>query len=107
MKKFLEDNKMIIIIVLGILLWFNSCSNNRNVESKLKHANIEAIARDSVYNNIIKELKILEIQNQIEHLKTARRIVYDNNSIVRTTTRPDDVINNYNTEIEKLREQLK
>lgn len=39
-------------------------------------------------------------------LETARRVVYDQNTIVRTTKRPDDVMNEYDAKIKELRKKL-
>jgi uncharacterized protein YdcH (DUF465 family) len=39
---------------------------------------------------------------QIEGLRTSKRMLYDNNAIIRTTVRPDDRMNEYDAEIKKL-----
>jgi ribosomal protein S3 len=43
---------------------------------------------------------------KINALEIAREVVYTNNAIVRTTERPDDVINKYNNQIKELQEKL-
>jgi len=48
----------------------------------------------------------MEIMLEIVSLETARRVVYDNNTIVRTTARPDDVMNDYDKKIKELYKKL-
>ena len=51
---------------------------------------------DSVYTSDLK--KMIEI----EGLKASKRTLYDWNAVIRTTVRPDDRMNQYDSEIEKI-----
>ena len=42
---------------------------------------------------------------KIEGLEISKRILYDNNAIIRTTIRPDDRMNQYDQEIKKIQAQ--
>ena len=44
---------------------------------------------------------------EIKGLETSKRMLYDQNAIVRTTIRPDDRMNEYDQKIKALREKLK
>ena len=57
------------------------------------------------YNDSINR-EIQAIEREISNLEIAREVVYTNNAIVRTTERPDDVMNNYNKKIKDLTEKL-
>jgi hypothetical protein len=45
---------------------------------------------------------VIQKNIKIEGLKTSKRMLYDNNSIIRTVTRPDDRMNEYDQEIKKI-----
>jgi hypothetical protein len=51
---------------------------------------------DSVYTSDLK--KMIEI----EGLKASKRTLYDWNAVVRTSVRPDDRMNEYDAQIEKI-----
>ena len=51
---------------------------------------------DSVYTSDLK--KMIEI----EGLKTSKRTLYDWNAVVRSAIRPDDRMNEYDAEIQKI-----
>jgi len=49
----------------------------------------------------------LDIRMEIEGYEISKRMLYDNNSVIRTKIRPDDKMNEYDQKIEGLRKQLK
>ncbi len=92
MKK-IQENYWLILLGLFVLLFFKQCG----------------ISRDQ--DKIVKEIKTLNARvdslatkkdMEVEGLKTSKRILYDWNSIVRTAVRPDDRMNEYDREIEKI-----
>lgn len=112
MKKVLEFlNKYgnLILIILGLLIVLNTCGTKGNIErngrrmDKLEKA---VSSTDSILSLKISSEK-MDVLLKINALEISREIVYTNNAIVRTSERPDDVINNYNNQIKALQEKLK
>lgn len=105
MSKIIETlNKNLVIAVYAILFFFiigffKDCSNSK----KIKEMSFQV---DSLIKVIPTETRI-EKKMEIEGLKSSRRTLYDWNSVVRTTQRPDDLINQYNKDIDKLNEEIK
>lgn len=92
MKK--ENIKMMAIGGgLGFLLLLNtctSCSTNKKVTKLEKRI-------DSLENTVATKRDL-----EIEGLKASKRTLYDWNAVVRTAVRPDDRMNEYDREIQKL-----
>nr|QBM02745.1 hypothetical protein [uncultured archaeon] len=76
--------------------------NGRRID-KLEKA---IIMTDSILSLKISSEK-MDILLKINAIEIAREVVYTNNAIVRTSERPDDVINKYNIQIKELQEKLK
>jgi len=112
MKKildFLNNYGILILILLGLFIILNTCGTKGNIERAGRR--IDKLEKTISTTDSILALKIssdkMEILLKINALEIAREVVYTNNAIVRTTTRPDDVINNYNNQIKELQEKLK
>ena len=78
---------------LGFLLLLNtctSCSTNKKVTKLEKRI-------DSLENTVATKRDL-----EIEGLKASKRTLYDWNAVVRTAVRPDDRMNEYDREIQKL-----
>jgi len=112
MKKIVEfANKygILILIFLGICILLSTCGTKGGIlkESRRIDKLDQTIhALDSTLKQKVSNEK-LEILLEINALEIAREVVYTNNAIVRTTTRPDDAINSYNNKIKILQEKLK
>lgn len=89
----IEKNSNLLILFLMILIFLKQCGVSRDQNKITKRI-------DSVEKKIsdIPSKKDLEIQG----LKISKRTLYDWNSIVRTSVRPDDRMNEYDKEIEKI-----
>lgn len=85
---FFKNYGNMMLVVLVIFLAFKSCGLSSTLTSTKK----EIKALDS---SLRREIKI-------EGLRTSKRMLYDNNAIIRTTIRPDDRMNEYDQEIQKL-----
>lgn len=89
----------LIYIFLGIMFVFNlfgtcsSCSTTKKVAKE---------SFDQVYTK-----EEMDIVLEIQRIKTAKDVLYDWNTVVRTTVRPDDRMNEYDEKIENLEKQLK
>ncbi len=88
--------KLGFFLSMFFLILVGNCNNSRNRKE---------------ISNLQKEIDSLrvEISNHptrkelmIEGLKTSKRTLYDWNSVVRTSVRPDDRMNQYDEEIKKL-----
>lgn len=88
------------ITIMFFMSTCNSCSNKR---AALKTAQ----ELDSLQTEVEKRPTLEEYNRtlQIEGYKISKRMLYDNNAIVRTAMRPDDRMNEYDVEIEKLEKQ--
>jgi len=78
---------------LGFLLLLNtctSCSTNKKVTKLEKRI-------DSLENTVATQRDL-----EIEGLRASKRTLYDWNAVVRTAVRPDDRMNEYDREIQKL-----
>lgn len=85
-----------IVLALLVLLFVQQCSTSRKVSGLEKQTKVMNTRIDSVYTSDLK--KMIEI----EGLKTSKRTLYDWNAVVRTAIRPDDRMNQYDAEIEKI-----
>ena len=98
-----------IIAILGVFSFFRGCSTSKD-NSKLKKEMISMQAEmDSLNTNISDNYytkEDLEIKMEIEGLKTSKRTLYDWNAVIRTTTRPDDRMNEYDEQIKALEKEL-
>jgi hypothetical protein len=98
-NKILGKYGIIALLVFSMLTFFNTCGTKSSIKQTNKR--IDAlIQRDSL------NMEILSIEREISILKTSREIVYTNNAIVRTASRPDDVMNEYSSKIDELQKKL-
>jgi hypothetical protein len=112
MKKILEFiNKygILILVFLGLATVLNTCGTKGNIERNGRR--IDKLEKAVNTTDSILLLKVssekMNILLEINALEIAREVVYTNNAIVRTSERPDDVINKYNNQIKELQEKLK
>lgn len=87
-QEFFSKNGLIIVSILLLLVLLQQC----NISGNLKSTKKEIVNLDS---SLRKEIKI-------DGLRTCKRVLFDQNSVVRTVKRPDDLMNEYDKEIKKL-----
>jgi hypothetical protein len=85
---FLNKWGMLVLIFIALMIWMKACG----IASTQSATKKEIKALDSTLR---KEIKI-------EGLKTSKRTLYDWNSVIRTVNRPDDLINEYDKQINQL-----
>jgi hypothetical protein len=105
-KEFLENYLIHIICVLFMLVVWNNCSQS-STNRKLVKQNSELVLQlDSIKRYIPTEEKLLlEYDKQMyEFLKLS---LYDWNTVVRTTQRPDDIIKTYDNKVKEIETKLK
>lgn len=112
MKKFLEK---LPLITLGLLCctFLYTCNANRNSSKVVKENKKLTIQVDSLKNEVKRvsentiSMEDFQTLLELEGYKISKRNLYYTNAIVRTKERPDDVMNKYDAEIEKLSKKLK
>jgi hypothetical protein len=93
----IKANQGMITLVLCAILFLKQCGISRDQTKITKsvksiESRLDSIPTSSDLDKMIK----------IEGLKSSKRVLYDWNSVVRTAVRPDDRMNEYDVEIEKL-----
>mgnify|MGYP000013551219 CR=1 FL=1 len=95
--KFIKLHFEKIVLGLLLILMVQQCNNSSKIAKVEKQEKLMNQRIDSVYTSDLK--KMIEV----EGLKASKRTLYDWNSVIRTTVRPDDRMNQYDLEIEKIR----
>ena len=99
---FLNKWGLLIIILLLVLVKFNTCNTENHVERLEKK--ITSLEKHIATNDSL-DREINFIERKISILETAKEVVYTNNAIIRTVKRPDDVMNDYSEKIKILQEK--
>ena len=93
---FIEKYGLMILVLLVVL---NTCSSGMSKKRSEKRVSDQ-------FDSLKTEIKVLkqELQKEIkvEGLKASKRTLYDWNTVIRTTERPDDIMNRYDNEIQQL-----
>jgi hypothetical protein len=103
MKNLLQHLPTIIGIIFAIALV--KCERS-NTNSIVKKTNKKIDSLITVTTNNTGYVQSTIVRFQIEGLKTSKRMLYDNNYIIRTSSRPDSLMNSYDKQIEELEKQL-
>lgn len=110
-----KDMDLIKISVFGILLvvvlsFFDGCSKNskiKNTSSQNTEIMTDISDLTSYIDSTFYSKKEMDIIIEIQSYKISKRMLYDNNAIVRTKIRPDDRMVQYDEKIESLTKKLK
>jgi hypothetical protein len=83
-----------VILFFVLIATYQTCKTSKKVSalSLELQAKMDSLATKQEMNNAI----------QIEGFRISKRMLYDNNAIIRTTIRPDDRMNQYDEEIKKI-----
>jgi hypothetical protein len=104
-KEWVGDNFFWIITIMFVFIMWNNCSQSRT-NTRLVKNNINLVQEiDSIKRTIPNEERLVLLY-QKEMYEFLINSLYDWNSVVRTTQRPDDVIIRYREEIKKIDEKL-
>lgn len=104
-------NQYIVYAIYGFLILTcvntcNSCSSTKeDVRMRKEIDSLSVQVKAVEYNSYNKEELTTRIS--IEGYEISKRMLYDNNAIVRTTVRPDDRMNEYDQKIKELNTKLK
>ena len=111
MKNILESlNKftMYAVYFLLIVTCINSCNScSGNKETVKLRKEVDSLSKTiDILNNSVYKKDELNIRMSIEGYEISKRILFDQNFIVRTASRPDDRMNEYDQKIKDLQEKL-
>jgi hypothetical protein len=97
-----------VIIFLLLVITLQHCKQNSKLNANIDSTKSIAITVDSIKVLVDKTYIVNEVELMLEinRLQTAKLILYDWNSVVRTAVRPDDRMNAYDVEIAKLSKEL-
>jgi len=93
---------LIAVVMLCMLSTCNTCNNKRQLSAVQERCDSLQLQVNRIQT--AEDAKILQ---EINSLETSKRMLYDQNAIVRTTLRPDDRMNEYDQQIKELRAKLK
>jgi len=94
--KLIKEHFEKIVLVFLLIICVQQCNNNSRIGKVEKQEKLLNQRIDSVYTSDLQ--KMIEI----EGLKASKRTLYDWNAVVRTAVRPDDRMNEYDRQIEKI-----
>ena len=111
MKNILDGlNKYAVYAIYALLITTlingcNGCSSQKeNVRLRKEVDSLNVTVKELKESTYDK--KELDVRMSIEGYEISKRMLYDQNAIVRTTIRPDDRMNSYDGKIKELQEKL-
>ena len=94
-----------VLIAISMLNGCNSCQGRKEVQRLKKEVDSLSVAVGDLKNQTYTKDE-LNTRISIEGYEISKRMLYDNNTIVRTTQRPDDIMIVYDNKIKELRAKL-
>lgn len=102
--------KMFLIVsaVFFLLSAFQTCSTKGTVTTQVKKYKEEVNATPEKIDSMVNaKFEVILLKMEQEGYKMSSRALYNENAVVRTVARPDDIINGYNKEIDRLEKEIK
>lgn len=94
-----------LLLVVTMINGCNGCSSQKeNVKLRKEVDSLNITVQNLKDNSYTK--KELDIRMEIEGYNISKRMLYDQNAVIRTTRRPDDILIEYDTKIKELRGKL-
>jgi len=90
----LKSNLIIVISVLLLLVFMQTCKNTR-ILRKIDKDLTEVKSTVNTTNQRVVPYDLFESMLKIEGINISYRMLYDNNTVIRTTKRPDDIMHSY------------
>lgn len=90
---------LIAVLCLVLLNTCNTCNTHRDLYTVSDRI-------DSIQTQLNNTKNEISTRVEINSLETSKRILYDQNSIVRSVTRPDDRMNEYDNQIKELQKKI-
>ncbi len=101
--EFLKKYGILILIVIGLLTFLSTCGSKSKIDRLDKK--VQVLTSTIQYNDSLNN-EIRHIEQSIATLQVSKEILYSWNSVVRTTNRPDDLMNQYDQKIKELQVRL-
>lgn len=92
-------------LAFTVFVNIRSCGTVKENRKLRKSVDAFAVELDSLREHTYSKDE-LDIRMEIHGLETSKRMLYDQNSVVRTVLRPDDRMNEYDQKIDELRKEL-
>ena len=102
-KDFFNQWGLSIIVLFCVAIFLNTCGTKTKIDSLNKK--VATLEQTINFNDSVQSVKF-SIEREISILETAREVVYSENSIVRNVSRPDDLMNEYDSKIKALQQKL-
>jgi len=99
-----------VLAVMSMVNGCNSCNTSKEVSKIRKEVDTLETGISTLKNQIKDQYYTKEesdVRISIEGYEISKRMLYDQNAIVRTVMRPDDRMAEYDKKIKELRERLK
>lgn len=91
-----NGNKInIAILVVAILIFFNTCGVKKSVKKTVVKDTKYLVENVDSLKTITVTQDELELMLEIISYDISYRMLYDNNLVIRTKERPDDIMNRY------------
>ena len=100
--EFINKWGLVIITFLCVMIFFSTCGTKSKIDKLEKK--VTTLENTISFNDSINK-EMSNIDREILMYETSREVVYNWNAIVRTSERPDDVMNKYNSKISELQKQ--
>lgn len=94
-----------VAVLLSLLNGCNQCAGRKDVQRLKKEVDSLTVQVTELKGSTYSK-KELDTRIAIEGYEISKRMLYDNNTVVRTTQRPDDIIIGYDNKIKELRAKL-
>ena len=97
-------------LFVSLIVNFRSCGvvkENKKVKDEVIILQNEVDSLENTITTNIYTKEELDVRMEILGYEISKRMLYDQNAIVRTTVRPDDRMNEYDQKIKELVEKLK
>ena len=104
MMNFITKNFPLIVLILMLLAGAKSCSDSVRM-NKIERAQAAIIQKIDSIAKI--NFLLTDAQIRREGFNISKRMLYDNNSVIRTKERPDDIMIEYDVHIEACDKEIK
>jgi hypothetical protein len=107
----LRDYGILLLVFILMINAVQNCSQSTKLDKNAKEIKANAMRIDSINYLLSAGVYLLPkdeltLMLEIQRLQTAKLVLYDWNTVVRTTVRPDDRMNEYDVEIAKVTKEL-
>lgn len=99
-----------MIAVMSLVNGCRGCSTAKDISRISREIDSLETGMDAIKQQVESQYYTkdeLDVRMSIEGYEISKRMLFDNNSIVRTSQRPDDILMEYDKKIKELRDKIK